>query len=994
MIKSILTKISGRKGITLLCFFILSFCTLSVYAQQGVNVSGIVTDKGDPIPGATVRVKGTVIGGITDLNGRYQINVPDADAILVFSFVGFISQEIPAGGRTEINVALVEDTKQLDEIVVIGYGTVAKKDLTTAVSIVSTKDIDERPIVSAAQAIQGKAAGVNAYQPNGSPGAGMVIRVRGTTSFNGSNEPLYVVDGVPVDNLNFLSPNDIASLQILKDASSAAIYGSRAANGVVLITTKQAGGGAKISLNVQYGFNQVSNQIESLNAAQYKELIDEISPDAIPAGTVDRTDWFNEVYKTGIFQNYQFQVSDGNEKLSYFLSGGYLDETGILKSAFFRRYNFRANVDNQVRKWLKINANISYSDNTSNGVTTGRGSNRGGVVLAVVNLPTAATVKNDEGLYNRMFFGQNIANPVEEIENGKNNKDRENRLIASGSATITFIPALNLKSQFTLDRRNGLLTGFTPPVNGIGREDWGYGWDTRNMNTLLIFDNVLTFKKTFFEKHNTEIMAGSSWTDSDWTQSYINGSHYRDGSIKTLNAANKIGWDNTGSNAAQWAIMSYFGRISYNFDSKYLLTFNIRADGSSKLHPDHRWGIFPSLSAAWRLSSEEFMQGVDWLDDLKIRGGWGQTGNQSGVGDYAYLMRYNISRIAWFETGKDNAKPTISQANLRTRDLTWETTTQTNVGVDITMLRNRLSVIMDYYYKYTTDMLMYVDIPLGAAPVGNIVRNEGEMSNKGFELSINSRNLTGNFIWNTDFNISFNKNKLEKLELKQIYYDAETTDALHQIKVVRNEPGRPLGGFYGYISDGVDPETGELMYRDLNENGRVTASDRTYIGDPNPLFTYGLTNTFSYWNFNLSIFIQGSVGNDIFNASKADIMGMFDLKNQSTEVLRRWKTPGQETDVPKAGFNIQPSSWFVEDGSYLRVKDISLSYDVKWDFFKRIGITRFQPYFTARNLLTLTNYSGMDPEVNQWGGSGAVQGIDWGTYPHSKSYIFGINVEF
>lgn len=978
--------------------YVLFFCGMffSASAQNTMNVSGEVTNaEGEPLPGVNIVLKGTYQGVVTDINGNYQIEVPDGDAVLVFSFIGFTSREIPVENRNEINVTLEEDQQRIDEVVVIGYGSVSRKDVTTAVSSVSVDDVDERPMISAAQAIQGKAAGVNVYRPSGAPGAGMVVRVRGATSFNGSNDPLYVVDGVPVDNINFLSPMDIANIQILKDASSAAIYGSRAANGVVLITTKQAGKGAKVSANVQYGVNQVVNEIESLNAAQYKELMDELRPGAIPEGTTDRTDWFNEVYGTGITQNYQLQVSDGNEKTNYFVSGGYLQEKGVLSSAFFKRYNFRSNVESQVRDWLKFGVNLSYSDNTSNGVTTGQGSNRGGVVLAVVNLPTASTIKNEEtGLYNRQFFGQNITNPIEAIENGKNNQNNENRLIATGNTTIQFLPELDLKTSLTLDRRNGKITGFTPAVHGPDRDDWGNAWDTRSTNTLMIFDNVLTYKKTFAEKHNFEGMAGSSWTDSQWSQSYINGSHYRDNSIHTLNVANKIAWDNTGTNASEWGLMSFFGRLAYNYESKYLLTGNVRRDGSSKLHPDHRWGIFPSASAAWRISSESFMQDTTWIDDLKIRGGWGQTGNQSGIGDYAYLQRYNITRQAWFETGKEDALPLITQANLRTTDLTWETTTQFNIGADATLFDNRLTLAMDYYSKLTTDMLMHVSLPAGAAAASSIVRNEGEMINRGFEFSADSRNITGIFTWNTNFNISFNKNELKSLELQQIYYAAETTDAFHQTRIVRNEPGRPLGGFYGYISDGVDAETGELMYRDINEDGKITASDKTYIGDPNPVFVYGLTNSFSYKGFSLNVFLQGSVGNDIFNASKGDTQGMYDLKNQSVEVLRRWRTPGQITDIPKAGFNLQPSSFFVEDGSYLRVKDVTFSYNFRGGLLNRMGITKLQPYVTASNLLTLTDYSGMDPEVNQWGNSGAVQGIDWGTYPHSKTFLFGLNVEF
>lgn len=994
----VLTRILAGTGFTYQLkddYIVVVPATINQDTRQRKQVRGRITDlQGEAVIGANLIEVGTTNGTVTDMNGDFSLEVAN-NASLRISYIGYHEQTIDVSTGTVFNLVLQEDTHALDEVIVIGYGTVRRGDVTTAVSTVSLDDLDERPIVSAAQAIQGKAAGVNVYQPSGTPGGEMVIRVRGTTSFNGSNDPLYVVDGVPVDNLNFLSPMDISDMQILKDASSAAIYGSRAANGVVLITTKQATAGARVAANIQYGMSRVANQIKSLNAAQYKELIDEIRPGAIPEGTTDQTDWFNEVYGTGITQNYQLQVSDGNDRLRYFVSGGYLDEKGVLSSAFFRRFNLRSNVESQVREWLRFGLNLSYSDNTSNEITTGMGSNRGGVVLAVVNLPTAATIRNEEtGLYNRLFFGQNITNPIEEIENGKNNKNNENRLIASANTTIAFMPELTLKTSFTLDRRNGKETAFTPPSHGVGRDDWGSAFDIRTMNTLLVFDNVLTYKKTFADKHNIEGMAGTSWTDSKWSESYIHGTHFKDGHIQTLNAANQIAWNNTGSNASEWAIMSLFGRFSYNYDSKYLFTLNVRGDGSSKLHPDHRWETFPSFSGAWRLSSEDFMQDIGWVNDLKIRGGWGQTGNQSGIGDYAYLQRYNITRQPWFESGMANSVPLVTPDNLRTADLTWETTSQTNIGLDATLLNNRITVAMDYYYKHTTDMLMYVTVPEGAAEATEIVRNEGEMTNRGFEFAINSRNMTGAFSWDTDFNIAFNRNRLESLELQKIYKDAETTDAFHETRVVRNEPGRPLGGFWGYISDGVDPETGELMYRDLNEDGRISPSDQTYIGDPNPLFTYGLTNSFSYKGFRLNIFLQGSVGNDIFNASKGDTHGMHDLKNQSVEVVRRWRTPGQFTDIPKAGFNLQPSNYFVEDGSYLRVKDITLSYSFTGNALERAGISRLQPYMTASNLLTFTKYSGMDPEVNQWGNNGAVQGIDWGTYPHSRTFVFGVNLEF
>lgn len=591
----------------LLLTLLVLLMSTNAFAQR-LTATGKVTDAaGLEVIGASVLEKGTANGVVTNLDGEFSLSVGQ-NATLVISFIGYKTIEVKA--TTNMNITLQEDNELLDEVVVIGYGSVKRKDVTTAVSTVSTKDLDQRPIVSAAQALQGKAAGVSVMQPSGEPGGGMSIRVRGTTSFNGSNDPLYVVDGVPVDNINFLSPNDIESLSILKDASSAAIYGSRAANGVVLITTKAgAEGNAKVALNVQYGMTKVAKSMDALNTEQYRELQEEIgavNPAALE-GLTDQTDWFDEVYKTGQTQNYQVSVSNGNEKMKYFLSAGYLNEKGILEGTYFKRYSFRANIDNQIRSWLNVSANISYSDNIGNtGIISGTGANRGGVVLSVINTPTYAPIWDPEkpNQYNKNFYGVNIMNPMENLARQKNNKNKENRLIASGAATISFLPNLKLKSSVALDRRNGVSTTFLDPISTTdGRNSFGTASDNRNMNTVLVFDNILTYN-TNIKKHGIDVMAGSSYTKSDYTNSWINGSHFRDDKIQTLNAANKISWDDTGTGASQWAISSYFARVSYNYDSKYMLTMNMRADGSSKLHPDHRWGIFPSFSAAWRISSE------------------------------------------------------------------------------------------------------------------------------------------------------------------------------------------------------------------------------------------------------------------------------------------------------------------------------------------------------------------------------------------------------
>ena len=575
----------------LLLTLLVLLMSTNAFAQR-LTATGKVTDAaGLEVIGASVLEKGTANGVVTNLDGEFSLSVGQ-NATLVISFIGYKTIEVKA--TTNMNITLQEDNELLDEVVVIGYGSVKRKDVTTAVSTVSTKDLDQRPIVSAAQALQGKAAGVSVMQPSGEPGGGMSIRVRGTTSFNGSNDPLYVVDGVPVDNINFLSPNDIESLSILKDASSAAIYGSRAANGVVLITTKAgAEGNAKVALNVQYGMTKVAKSMDALNTEQYRELQEEIgavNPAALE-GLTDQTDWFDEVYKTGQTQNYQVSVSNGNEKMKYFLSAGYLNEKGILEGTYFKRYSFRANIDNQIRSWLNVSANISYSDNIGNtGIISGTGANRGGVVLSVINTPTYAPIWDPEkpNQYNKNFYGVNIMNPMENLARQKNNKNKENRLIASGAATISFLPNLKLKSSVALDRRNGVSTTFLDPISTTdGRNSFGTASDNRNMNTVLVFDNILTYN-TNIKKHGIDVMAGSSYTKSDYTNSWINGSHFRDDKIQTLNAANKISWDGTGTGASQWAISSYFARVSYNYDSKYMLTMNMRADGSSKLHPDHR----------------------------------------------------------------------------------------------------------------------------------------------------------------------------------------------------------------------------------------------------------------------------------------------------------------------------------------------------------------------------------------------------------------------
>lgn len=978
---------------------------ITAFAQQH-SVKGTVTDQnGYPVIGMAVQEQGTSNGVVTDENGEYSITVASPQASLEFNSLGYETVIEQVNGRAVIDVVSSESAIALDAVVAIGYGAVKKQDLTTAVSVVSNEDMKLRPVSDASGFIQGKVAGVQVQQTSGLPGGGMTVRIRGASSIASSNDPLYVVDGVPVGEGNYaiayLSPNDIESMSILKDASSAAIYGSRAANGVVLITTKQGkvSQGPQINFSAYVGLSNVTKTYDVLNVAQYKDLMDEIGGATLPDGLRDETDWFDETYSTGITQNYQISVSNGNEKLRYYIGGGYTDEKGVIDVAYNRRYNIKASVDSDLFKWISVGANVAYSSYKSNGIISGTGSNRAGVVLSVINTPTYAKIWSDENpdWYWNTFYGANLTTPAENMARTENNYSQTDRLLLTGYATIKFHKNLNFKSTVTMDRRWVHDYSFLDPIHtSYGRTQHGDASSTRSDDMRMVYDNILTYNNTWNGVHNFEAMGGTSATTSRWenlsgSRNYFSPDY--NNVIWGLNGGNKGGLRGQSQGYAKWAIMSYLARVSYNYDSRYYITANFRADGSSKLAPGHRWGFFPSVSAAWRISGESWMKDISWISDLKLRAGWGQSGNQAGLADYAWVQTYNTNYYDWTSTGYEEAVPTLgSKSNIGNKDLTWETTTQTNVGIDFAILDNRLTFTLDGYYKYTKDLLMSVPLP---SPYPSIYRNEGEMSNWGLEFALSSVNLDRKGVrWTTDFNISMNRNRLEKLDLQQVYYYTQTSEALSEY-VVRMTPGQPLSMFWGYKAEGVDPETGMMRYQDLNGDGKINSSDKQYIGNANPWFTFGMTNTISWKGLSLSFLITSSIGNDIYNASRIEMVGMYNGANQITDVLRRWKVPGQITDIPKAGEldNLRASTRWVEDGSYLKIKNITLSYDIVHPKLKKANIARIQPYITLDNMITFTNYSGYDPEMSQYT-SATSMGIDWGTYPNVKTVTFGVNIDF
>lgn len=966
------------------------------------KVSGVVTDQnGEPVIGASVVLRGNKTGVVTDIDGVFVLPGVTPGALVDISSVGYMGTTVRAD-RPELRVTLAEDTKLLDEVVVIGYGQMKRKDITTAVSVVSTKDIDERPIVSAAQALQGKAAGIQVVQPSGAPGSGLAIRVRGATSVQASNEPLYVVDGMPTDEISSLSPNDIESMQVLKDASSAAIYGARAANGVVLITTRRGSSGvAKVKFSAYAGISRLGRKIKALDTEQYKELmadlgkVSNVAPN-IPADEHRYVDWTDLFFGTGVNQNYQLSLQNGNERLQYFISGGYTDEKGIVKKAHFKRYNFRANIDSRQTKWLTLGLNFSYSNTKGQWVRESSSSMRAGSILSVINTPPFMQQWDpaNPGQYDESAYGSRILNPL--AANAADNVTSTDFIKGSFMLNIDIYKGLKFKSTFGIDFYNERWDYFLDPFStSDGRSTKGRVEESSARNFEWLFENILTYDRSW-GGHNLSLLGGATQQRAQYKGSWMAGfdlsESYPD--IHSIAAANQIDKDACGSGASAWSLASFLGRVAYNYESRYLLSANFRADGSSRFAPGHRWGYFPSVSAGWRISDESFMEPLrPAVNDMKIRVGWGMNGNQGGIGNYPYLATMSASRVP---PTSDNLFPgmAITPYSAANKELTWEKTTQWNAGIDLSMFGTRVNFSIDAYYKKTTDLLLTVSLPSNVNLPGGITRNDGEMTNKGLEFNLSTQNFTGDFSWTTDFNISFNRNKLTKLGLNKIYYYDEMYET-REMAVVLKE-GLPLGSFFGYVSDGVDPETGDIIYRDLNNNGTTDPGDRTVIGCAQPDFIYGMTNTLSYKGLSFSFFLQGSQGNDIFNATRIDTEGMTDFRNQSTAVLDRWKRPGMITDIPRVGNveNVHNSTRFVEDGSYLRLKSVTLSYDLNKSLLRRMRLSKLQVYVTGQNLLTLTKYSGYDPEVNAFGSNAVVQGVDYGTYPQSKAVIFGLNVEF
>lgn len=966
----------------------LFFAALTCAMAQDKTVSGRITAQGgDALPGVNVLVKGTTNGTTTDADGNFRITVSSGD-ILVFSFIGYQTQEVSVADRAIINVELAEDVTSLEEIVVVGYGTQQKKDITGAVAVVGKEAMESRPNTQFGNLIQGKTAGVQVLTSSGKPSAGFSIRIRGTNSISGSSEPLYVVDGVVSQDTRTINPADIENITVLKDASSAAIYGAQGANGVVLITTKQGTTSKpKLEFGAYTGFASVWKTLKVMNAEQYRDLMTEMGQSTDWSQFTSNTDWQKEIFQNGRSQNYQFSISGKSDKTTYYLSAGWMQQKGAVRSAEMDRYNFKVNLKQYVNDWLAIGTNMNYSRYHDVDVSDNTNVNSGGVILGVLSTPPNIGIYNPDGTFTRNPF-QDWENPVSGTD-GSDRDYRNQRVLGNVYAEVDIIPNLRFKSNLGIDNIFAVNDYFLDPFRtSYGRFRKGIARNSTNLTNYAIFDNTLTYQKTV-DKHNFSGLIGTVIQKTKWENNSIESNGFSSTSVPTTGAGSVIIAAN--NDKAEKSNASFISRITYDYDGKYLLTANFRADGSSAFGPNKRWGYFPSASVGWRISNESFFPEVDIINDVKIRAGWGMVGND--IGSYAYLglvgtgANYPIGGVIL---------PGNYPSTIQNNDLKWESTNQTNIGLDVSLWDSRITFSADAYMKKTSDLLLYVPLPRSTG-FDTGLQNVGDIENKGLEFMVSSKNLIGDLQWQTDFNISFNRNKVINIIGSEI--PGGSVAARGDVSLSRE--GKPLGMFYGYIGGGVDPATGNYYYIDSDGESTFTPSpdtDRTFIGNPNPNFIYGLTNTLSYRNFNLSIFLQGTQGNDIFNATRVEMESMSDAKSQSHAVVNRWRAPGDITDIPRvtpnSAANSQISTRFVENGSYLRAKAATLSYTVPSEILSKARLGSLKVYVTGENLFTITNYSGFDPEVNAFGGSNTVQGVDFGTYPQTRNLIVGLNLTF
>ena len=1014
--------------------FIVLFLLANLILMAQQIVTGVVKDTGgEPMSGVTVLVKGTTSGTLTGIDGKYSLPLPAGATTLIFSFIGMETQEVPIGKSTQISVTLIQVAVGLNEVVVVGYGTQKRATVTGAISTVTSDKITALPTPSLDQALQGRAAGVTVIS-NGAPGFDATIRVRGISTVNDAN-PLFVVDGVVSTSINNISPSDIESIQVLKDASTAAIYGSLGSNGVIMVTTKKGKAGAVVvNLDSYYGVQYSDARYNVMNSAQYKEYATSgafttpavyTDPQYASRITGTETNWQDKIYQKGPMQNYDLSVSGGNEFATFRLSAGYLNQRGVVIKTGLERYNFRLNSDFK-KGILKVGENLSLSYSAQDPLADNGGRSLLEHAIKMAPYLPVYNTSNPGGYQGptTSVDGQDAENPVRIMEL---NSLKLNTQFILGNlyGELDILKGLKFKTNLGLQDQRTISNQLFPSYNddNLGgnthRQTYANIFKNRATYTAFLFTNNFTYDLTLAEKHNIELLALTEYSAVNSTVMNTNSRNNLSNDVNELSNTNP----SLSSGTVYYYRISYLGRLNYNYDQKYLFSASIRKDASSRFGPNKRWGTFPSVSLGWNIAKEAFLSDVSSLSNLKLRASWGKAGNDK-ISDYAYSSSLTSNMNYDFNNALVVGTTAAGRPN---PNLKWEEMTMTNIGLDLGLLKNKFTLSAEYYNNKSSDLLMQVPLPLSTGDWnGTIPQNAGSMQTKGFELSLGFNDFEGDFQWSANLNLGTFKNEVKSLGAAS-YISGFTFEGED---LNRCQVGQPAFYFYGWKFDGIfqtdadakaymggtekalnSATAGDFRIVDTNGDGKITPTDRTNIGNPFPKMTLGLDLNASYKGFDLNLFISGVYGNKLYNTNLFDLVSMDRLFNADVKVLDRWTPTNPSNTIPRAGLvasNAQASSRFVEDGAYTKLKNITLGYTLPKNLLKNT-FTKLRIYVSAQNMICITKYSGLDPEVGRYTASGTslgqigapqttgqnyANGIDVGNYPIPKSIIGGIQVTF
>ncbi|MDO1449680.1 TonB-dependent receptor [Rhodocytophaga aerolata] len=1025
----------------------LSYLLITFQALAQINsLTGKVTDENNQgIPGVNVLEKGTSNGTVTGTDGSYSLRLNNNGSVVVFSYIGYTTEEMSVNNQAEINVKLVPDLQTLGEVVVVGYGEQQKKDLTGAISSVNAKDIQKIQVSSVDQALQGQIAGVQISTTSGAPGGNVNVLIRGVSSITGGVQPLFVIDGYPVSNagignpLNTINPNDIESVDVLKDASATAIYGSRGSNGVIIITTKRGKSGApRIEFDSYMGFQEVGKKLDLMNAQEFAGMVVDARNagylDNFPNGnindnntvrpgvnfdisdkyrdpsTLPTTDWQDAIFRRAPINNYQLSATGGTESIRYAVSGGYFSQEGIIINSGLKRYNFRANLDGQLSKNLAFGVSLLPSYTQLREVPASGHYGALGIIASATGMDPSVPVYNEDGSYGNTIppvdGNAAIQNPVK-IANELQNPSSQFRILSNAYLEYTLLEGLKLRSSFGVDLnyyKSNLWNPSTLSSSAPTGPATARASNTENTNWLS--ETTLSYKKNLGGDHLINILGGFTAQRAYNNSVTVTAGNFPDDLITNINGGIVNGGN---QNIEVNNLVSLLARANYSYKDKYLLTATVRSDGSSRFGKNNRWGTFPSASIGWRISNENFMSNITFVNDLKLRASYGVTGNNA-IGNYRAISLLGSNN---YVIG-DAVVPGLAASSLSNNDLSWESQSQLDIGIDLSVWNGRVNITSDYYDKRNKDMLFNIQTP-SATGFTNAFVNVGEVQNKGIELGINTRNLVGEFQWSTSFNITFNKNKVLAMNEETARIFGSTAPRANSNVT---QVGYPIGVFYGRRAIGIfnsdqeaaeiggqpNAKAGDIRWKDVNEDGKIDDNDREVIGNPNPDFFFGFNNSFSYKGFTLDITTNGMYGQDVYNA-------MFAINNSGVQNNlsfideARWRSPEEPGSSQygrlwgraiRGGLNgnTSYSSLYIFDASYWRIRNITLAYTLPAAWLKNIKVQNARVYVAANNLYTFTKYIGYDPEVGIAESNQTAFGVDFGTYPLNRSFTLGLNLSF